>query len=112
MPQDRAKSLLGNLNLKYFCNNSEVNTNRWASSLIGEEFKKEDSITYNQGNESRNESMVLRPRVYPDEFSDLRTGRKENDFIVEAVVYKSGKKWGSKKNKKFVIAEFSAAIIS
>lgn len=98
-PQARAKSLLGNLNLKYFGSNDDIETNYWTSQMIGQHLTDFQSLNINKDMEiTKSKSQHMQFRVSPDHFTTLKTGRKANNYIVEAVVFKSGKVWG--KNKK------------
>ena len=97
-PQARAKSLLGNLNLKYFASNADIETNQWASQMIGQHMTDFQSLNITKGMEiSKTKSQRLQYRVMPDHFTTLKTGRKANNYIVETFVFKSGKVWGKNK---------------
>jgi hypothetical protein len=99
---DAVDSLLGNLQAKFFCQNSGE-TNEWAAKLLGERWMKITST--NVGN-SRNEggqmnvegshsSGVARSDqrrffVEPSRFTTLKRGGPAHDFQVEAIVYNGG----------------------
>ncbi|MEP0352642.1 MAG: TraM recognition domain-containing protein [Reichenbachiella sp.] len=105
-PQARAKSLLGNLNLKFFGSNSDYDTNQWASEMIGKHLVDLDNLSINKNIEfSKTKHQHLMPRIMPDHFTTLKTGRKTNKYKVETVVFKAGKTWGNEK-KNFAIVEF------
>ncbi len=106
MPVARAKSLLGNLNLKYFASNSDAENNEWASNMIGKHFTYVESVHIDRDKEvSKNKSQQMQFRLTPDHFTTLKTGRKSNKFIVEAVAFKAGKSWGKDK-KNYAIVKF------
>ncbi|MDO5970306.1 TraM recognition domain-containing protein [Flavivirga aquimarina] len=106
MPQARAKSLVENLNLKYLCNNSEAETNKWSSEMVGKHYIYVESVQINKDKElSTTKNKRLEYRITTDHFTTLKTGRKNNNFIVEAVVFKAGKTWG-KNNDIFDVAQF------
>ncbi|MFY0601671.1 MAG: TraM recognition domain-containing protein [Cyclobacteriaceae bacterium] len=94
-PQARAKSLLGNLNLKYFCSNDDPDSNKWASDMIGQHLTYLENLSISKNMEvSKTKNQRMQYRITPDHFTTLRTGRKANKYIVDAVVFKAGKKWG------------------
>ena len=90
---DAVDALLGNLQAKFFCQNSG-DTNEWAAKLLGERYisvtgtnvsRSEQGMT---GGVSRNEQR--RYYVEPAQFTTLRRGGEVNNFLVDAVVYKGG----------------------
>ena len=105
-PEARAKSLLGNLNLKYWCNNADFETNSWSSQMIGQHMTDIESLNIGKNMElSKSKRQQLMPRITPDYFTILKNGRRHNDFKVGAVVFKPGKRWGRNKDN-FAIVEF------
>ncbi|MEJ0090595.1 MAG: TraM recognition domain-containing protein [Limisphaerales bacterium] len=100
---DAVDSLLGNLQAKFFCQNSGE-TNEWAAKLLGQRWVKVSSTSVGQQQNSGN--MPLQPRgefnsglsrseqrrffVEPATFTTLKRGGPENDFQVEAIVYNGG----------------------
>ncbi|MEO1254844.1 MAG: TraM recognition domain-containing protein, partial [Bacteroidota bacterium] len=110
-PIARAKSLLGNLNLKYFASNADWDTNQWASQMIGQTLTDFRTVNYKENSAdkrmdiSTSKNQQMQYRITPDHFTTLKTGRAANDNIVEAVVFKAGKLWG-KEQSNFAIVEF------
>lgn len=105
-PEVRAKSLLGNLNLKIFASNADIETNQWASEMIGKHLIDLTNLTINHEEElSKTKNQQFQYRITPDHFTTLKTGRKKNNFTVEAVIFKAGKTWG-KDGQNYAIAEF------
>lgn len=103
-PQARAKSLLGNLNLKFFANNADMESNKWASDMIGQHLTTLDNISMTRKMElSKTKQQRLMQIIHPNNFTTLKTGRKENRYRVEAVVFKPGKLWGRYKHNYAVI---------
>jgi hypothetical protein len=100
---DAVDSLLGNLQAKFFCQNSGE-TNEWAAKLLGERWIKVTST--NVGHQDRNpdgptpqggqqssgvtRSDQRRYFVEPARFTTLKRGGALNDFQVEAIVYNGG----------------------
>lgn len=104
MAEARAKSLLGNLNLKYFASNADFDTNQWASNMIGQHYVHKDDLRISDDLKySKSKSHELRPRIRPDFFTTLKTGRKANGYIVDAVVFKPGKTWGNEGHNLAVV---------
>lgn len=92
-------SLLGNLQLKAFCQQSSPATNAWAARLLGERWQKILSTNVGQSGRSTEEryassnvsvSQQKRHFVEPAEFTVLRRGGAPNDFQVEVVLYLGG----------------------
>lgn len=97
-------SLLGNLQCKCFCQNSSVESNEWASKLLGERWK--DITTINQGTSNpgapeseatmssgASTSQQRRYFVEKERFTTLKRGGPANDYQVECVVYNGGMKF-------------------
>lgn len=106
-PEARAKSLLGNLNLKYFASNDNYDTNMWASNMIGQHKIDLENLSISKNMElSKSKHQQMHYRITPDHFTMLKTGRKANNYIVEMVVFKSGKTWGKDK-QNFALVGFN-----
>jgi hypothetical protein len=101
---DAVDSLLGNLQAKFFCQNTGE-TNEWASKLLGERWLKITSTgashsrkqpTIDQMQEggdhsaSVNRSDDLRHFVEPSRFTTLKRGGPQFNFQVECIVYNGG----------------------
>ena len=104
-PEAGVKSLLGNLNLKYFGANSNFDTNQYASAMVGQHLVDMDNLSISKGHTySKTKNQQLMPRVLPSEFTTFKTGRKANNYKVEMLVFKAGKTWGA--NENYAIVEF------
>lgn len=89
----RVKSFLGTLATKIFHANADIETNRYASDLIGDDFYEEMSKTSTaagQFSASRTRSLKLDRLVRPEEFMSLKTGGPANDFRVEGYLHCQG----------------------
>lgn len=99
-----ADSIFGNLNLKIFHANGDPITNKWASELIGRtpQFYMNTSsgpqinwiadlagMGGSPNSAGMSEHMEL--EVEPSIFSTLRTGGESNEFMVDSIVFQSGK---------------------
>jgi hypothetical protein len=109
---DAVDSLLGNLQTKFFCQNTGE-TNTWASMLLGERWIRVTSS--NVGRPANDVLQSVNPTalsfgitraesrhyfVEPSVFTTLKRGGPENDFLVEAIVYKGGHQFPTRQNGK------------
>jgi hypothetical protein len=99
---DAVDSLLGNLQAKFFCQNSGE-TNEWAAKLLGERYINVTSTNVGQsmandiqsqqgGNQSSGVSRSEQRRYFvePARFTTLKRGGAANNFQVQAIVYNGG----------------------
>jgi len=92
---DAVDSLLGNLQAKFFCQNSG-DTNEWAAKLLGERWVMVSSTNVSQGPGDRSGSSGVgrseqrRYFVEPSRFTTLKRGGDVYNYQVEAIVYKGG----------------------
>jgi len=89
----RVKSFLGTLGTKIFHANADIETNKYASDLIGEAFMVDHSRTTNytgQYSSSETKSLGLQKMVRPEEFVGLKTGGNSNELLVDAYIHKQG----------------------
>lgn len=95
---DAVDSLLGNLQAKFFCQNSGE-TNEWAAKLLAERWTEITSVNAGRstgGNDQQNAtSGVTRSEqrrffVEPSRFTTLRRGGPKYNFTVDALVYNGG----------------------
>lgn len=100
----KVKQFLGTLATKIFHANADADTNKYASELIGQDYRSENTegmnwggpaVTFNRGNVDR-----LQDIVRPEEFFSLKTGGKRNDYIVEAIIHRQGAPFKGKSHKK------------
>src|SRR6185312_12880067 len=92
--EHRVHSLLGNLATKFFHCNSDLETNRFASDLIGEGYTQDVSRGMSISGDfeaSRNVAYILEKMVRPEAFGLLKTGGPENNFLVEGYVHRQGR---------------------
>ena len=103
----QTKALLGNLNLKFFCSNQDFETNKWASEMLGKHFVNIQTVSRDANSKlSQSKNQQLHYRVAPDFYTTLKTGRKRNNFIVEAIICKAGRVWGKDK-ENFALVSFN-----
>lgn len=102
-------SLLANLNTKILHCNSDPVTNEWASRLIGRTLQYRASGNHSHpaddqvsallgldwarenGTTSGGFSEVMEAEIEPREFTRLRTGGPDNDWIVDGIVFQNGR---------------------
>ena len=91
--ESRVKSFLATLNTKIFHANNDVDTNSWASQLIGDGTLIDPSRTYSMGeqfSQSDTVKIITEKRVKPEDFARLRTGGKQNNYKAEAYIHVQG----------------------
>ncbi len=97
----RVKSFLGTLATKFFHSNADIDTNRYASDLIGdglfEEISTNETISAELGI-SRSTRPTFNRLVRPEKFLRLKTGGARNGWHVSAYVHFQGNIEGAKHN--------------
>lgn len=98
-PEARAKGLLANMGTKIFHANADFDSNQFASNMIGQDITAMASMSaqLKHGQTATLSEQVLY-QVPPHAFMTLKYGRKENDYMVEAYVVKTGPWAHTKKN--------------
>lgn len=97
-------SLMGNLANKIFHANSDVETNEYASKLIGNSIQYKETFGQTKHLASFNyettESISgdYLPQVPDNKFTTLKSGGEDQNFEVEAIVFITGKKWANGTN--------------
>lgn len=89
----KVKSFLGTLGTKIFHANADIETNKYASELIGDAFFEDqsDSVTYSKNfSQSKSTGLKLDRLVRPEEFARLKTGGPANNNQVEGYLHKQG----------------------
>jgi type IV secretory pathway TraG/TraD family ATPase VirD4 len=97
----KVKSFLGTLATKIFHANADVETNRYASELIGEAYVDDHSKNVTVGENvsiSKGTSLKLEAMVRKEEFSRLKTGGPLNKYICEAYIVIQGKTFSNGMN--------------
>lgn len=96
-PKERVDSLLGNLATKIFHANNDYVTNEWAANTIGKKYLRQRTVSMGEM-QNISFSEALNYQVEPQAFTILRSGGRNNNFQVEAVVTVAGKEWSNGKN--------------
>jgi hypothetical protein len=85
-------SILGNLVTKAFMKNGDPMTNEWASKVIAKETIYKTSISKTgQSPISTSVSQIEEPSCSPKEFLGLKNGGPRNKYVVESIVFQSGR---------------------
>lgn len=89
----KVKSFMGTLGTKIFHANADIETNKYASDLVGEAFfeDRSDSLTVSKEfSRTRSRSLLVDKVMRPEEFVRLKTGGPINNFRVEGLLHKQG----------------------
>lgn len=90
----RVKSFLGTLGTKIFHANADIETNKYASELIGDAYFVDESSTLTIAKEfshAKGQSLKLERMVRPEDFVGLKkTGGKLNEGKVEGYLHRQG----------------------
>lgn len=103
--KSRVDALIGNFRTLIFHNNSDPETNQFAAEVIGKSWqvRRGKGMSYGEKahlSESEQESYDY--DFIPQNFSKLlRTGSPTNNFMVDAILFQSGRKWKNKRNYLF-----------
>ncbi|MBU3012682.1 hypothetical protein KO506_14810 [Polaribacter vadi] len=92
--KERARSLLGNLNLIYFCSNGNYSTNIWASNMIGQNLVDYENLSISADKKiNKNEKPTVNASHYARLFTTLKIGRKVNKYLMQSIVFKASRTW-------------------
>lgn len=89
----RVKSFIGTLGTKIFHANADIETNKYASELIGDAYFVDETLNVTMGNDmthGKGKSLKLERVVRQEDFNRLRTGGPQNDYIVEGYMHRQG----------------------
>jgi len=92
--EQQVKALLGVLATKIFHANAHVETNFWASSLMGKGWTEDVTRGSHMAGEfstSRNSSYKLEDMVRPEHFNLLKTGGPDYNYLVESYIHFQGR---------------------
>jgi hypothetical protein len=103
--KEAVDSLLGNCTTKFFHRNDCPETNTWATKLIAKELSFEHSIGDSDGKRSINVHRREEDSCRASEFLALKDGGKVNRYLVQAIVFQSGRSW-LKGKRRWIVSEF------
>ena len=105
-------TLLGNHATKIFHRNGDPTTNEWASKVIAKETSYKPSISTTGSihaaigaNSQISVTEVEEDSCPPKEFIGLKNGGKKNNYIVEGILFQSGRLW--LRDQRWVVRKFS-----
>jgi len=92
--ENRVNSFLGTLGTKIFHANADLDTNQYASALVGETFfenkQRNDTVANDSFSRGSTVSLTLERAVRPEEFVSLKTGGPNNNYRVEGYLHRQG----------------------
>ena len=89
----KVQGFLGTMATKIFHANADIETNRYASDLIGEDYfeKKDRSQTISKDvSHSQSYSINLEKVFRPEDFVSLRGGSSSNRYLVQGIIHRQG----------------------
>lgn len=89
----KVQAFLGTLANKFFHANADIETNKYASDLIGEAYVEDKSTSQTVSGKfssSRSQSLKLEKMVRPEKFVSLKTGGPDNLLQVQCYFHKQG----------------------
>jgi hypothetical protein len=108
----KVDTLLGNHATKIFHRNGDPTTNEWASKVIAKETTYKHSISSSGSvhtaiglNSQTSVSEVEEDSCPPKEFIGLRNGGKKNNYVVEGILFQSGRFW--LRDQRWTVRKFS-----
>lgn len=99
----RVQAFLGTLANKFFHANADIETNNYASNLIGEGYTEDNSTSQTvsgQFSSTRSQSMKLEKMIRPEKFVSLKTGGPKNNFKVDCYYHRQGAPFSNGQNFK------------
>jgi hypothetical protein len=92
------ESLMGVMQTKIFCANSDPKTNAWASEIFAKSWQQKANSGVSladKGGRSMNSGSTesLEHNVEPAEFTGLRKGGPQNNFLVSAIIHGGGRRF-------------------
>ena len=107
----KVDTLLGNHATKIFHRNGDPTTNEWAAKVISKELAYKHSISTSgslqaAGGQNSNISVSeqLESACGEENFIGLRNGGKKNDYLVEGILFQSGRLWD--RDKRWIVSTF------
>lgn len=89
----KVKSFLGTLGTKIFHANADIETNKYASELIGDAFFEDHTTSVTVSNnfsQTTGKSLKLERLIRPEDFIRLRTGGTSNNYRVDGYLHRQG----------------------
>ena len=108
----RVDAFLGNMGTKIFHANGDPETNKWASDIISEELQARTNwhSTTETGQGRGGGSEAPGRKVLPSEFTTLKNGGPQNNFVTEAIVYQTGASFAGNEGQPWLRTAFAQQI--
>jgi type IV secretory pathway TraG/TraD family ATPase VirD4 len=107
----KVDTLLGNHATKIFHRNGDPTTNEWASKVIAKETTYKQSVSSSGSvqsatgfNSQFSVTEVEEESCPPKEFIGLKNGGKRNNFLVEGILFQSGRLWN--RDRRWIVRQF------
>ncbi|HEY1024934.1 MAG TPA: TraM recognition domain-containing protein, partial [Sphingobacteriaceae bacterium] len=91
--QYKVKSFLGTLGTKIFHANADIETNEYASKLIGQAYTNKETLgktVAGKFSSSQSTTYELASVMRPEQFVSLKTGGPANNNIVDGILHMQG----------------------
>ncbi|WP_118973792.1 type IV secretory system conjugative DNA transfer family protein [Taibaiella koreensis] len=103
----RVKGFLATMGTKLFLYNTDIETNTWASQLIGQSYETDQSQTTSsvQGkvSESLTQTTKLTQTIRPEQFAGLKGGGPSNNFKVSGYIHVQGMKFSNGFSHRYIV---------
>lgn len=102
----KVKSFLGTLGTKIFHANADIETNNYASALIGEKYTASVQVSKTTASEfssTQSVSAQLEKSVRPEKFTWLKNGSSINGGVVEGYMHRQGRSFSKDTNYMKII---------
>jgi type IV secretory pathway TraG/TraD family ATPase VirD4 len=109
----RVDAFVGNAGTKIFHSNGDPETNKWASDMISEAVEIRRNYHGSRDGEGRNNSggsETVGRKVLPSEFTMLKKGGAQNDFMTSAIVYQTGTAFSANHGEPWLRTQFRQQI--
>ena len=109
----RVDAMLASTGTKIFHSNGDSETNRWASETISEEVQTRMNFHGARDKSGRNTgggSEQIGKKVMAAEFTMLKKGGTQNDFMTDAIVFQSGTSFAANGGEPWIRTAFKQKI--
>ncbi len=109
----RVEAFLGNMGTKIFHANGDPETNKWASDMISEEVQTRMNYHGSRDGNGHNNAggnETIGRKVLPSEFTTLKKGGEQNNFMTEAIVYQTGAAFRANRGEPWLRTTFKQQI--
>lgn len=111
--RQKADDIVSNISTKIFHANGHVETNEWASKTISDEVQTRYNFHgggQQTGRGGGGGSESVGHKVLPAEFTMMKKGGPQNDFVTEAIIYRTGAAYIANDGQPFLRTAFPQII--